>query len=386
MPEKILIVDDDVDTLRLVGLMLQRQGYQIIAASGGQQALFMVESEKPDLVILDVMMPDMDGYEVTRRLRSSPATAPIPIIMFTAKSQVDDKVNGFDVGADDYLTKPTQPRELFAHVKAVLARTSKAAVQPQPSTAEKGRVVGVLTAKGGTGGSTMAINLGAALSSRFKKKVLVAELRPGEGSIGLDLGYSNQDSLTRLLSGDSEDLSPGGIENDLTSHSTGLRLLLSSYQPQDAWLNNKIAESEALVQQLAYLSEVLILDLGPGLPEKTEKILPLCDSLILVTEPLPSTVVRTRALLDRLGECGFSKGRIHITLVSRQRSEMHLSWSQVQEQLGHAVDVTFTPAPEQIYQAARASLPAVLHHPESLLSQQYAKLCDSVLKTARQKA
>ncbi|RPI97270.1 MAG: response regulator, partial [Chloroflexi bacterium] len=125
MPEKILIVDDDVDTLRLVGLMLQRQGYQIVAANNGHQALTMAQSEKPDLILLDVMMPDMDGYEVTRRLRGSATTSSIPIIMFTAKSQVDDKVTGFDVGADDYLTKPTQPRELFAHVKAVLARGRK---------------------------------------------------------------------------------------------------------------------------------------------------------------------------------------------------------------------------------------------------------------------
>ena len=125
MPEKILVVDDDVDTLRLVGLMLQRQGYQIVAASNGQQALAMAMAEKPELILLDVMMPDMDGYEVTRRLRANASTASTPIIMFTAKSQVDDKVMGFEAGVDDYLTKPTQPRELFAHVKAVLARGRK---------------------------------------------------------------------------------------------------------------------------------------------------------------------------------------------------------------------------------------------------------------------
>jgi DNA-binding response OmpR family regulator len=109
MPEKILIIDDDVDTLRLVGLMLQRQGYQISAAPNGSQGLTKALEERPDLILLDVMMPDMDGYEVTRRLRKNPATATIPILMFTAKTQLDDKVTGFEVGADDYLTKPTHP-------------------------------------------------------------------------------------------------------------------------------------------------------------------------------------------------------------------------------------------------------------------------------------
>src|SRR5574337_725293 len=98
MSEKILIVDDDLDTLRLVGLMLQRQGYQISAATNGEQGITKAIEENPDLVLLDVMMPDMDGYEVTRRLRRNPTTKSIPILMFTAKTQLDDKVTGFEVG------------------------------------------------------------------------------------------------------------------------------------------------------------------------------------------------------------------------------------------------------------------------------------------------
>src|SRR5512143_2298055 len=123
MAEKILIVDDDLETLRLVGLMLQRQGYEISAASNGEQGLDKAWEEKPDLILLDIMMPGMDGYEVTRKLRGNPSTLSTPILMFTAKTQLDDKVVGFDVGADDYLTKPTHPSELQAHVKALLARS-----------------------------------------------------------------------------------------------------------------------------------------------------------------------------------------------------------------------------------------------------------------------
>ena len=108
MPEKILIVDDDLDTLRIVGMMLQRQGFTVLTASDGYQALELVPKDHPDLILLDVMMPEIDGYEVARRLRADASTQDVPIIMFTAKSQVDDKVMGFEAGADDYLTKPTQ--------------------------------------------------------------------------------------------------------------------------------------------------------------------------------------------------------------------------------------------------------------------------------------
>ncbi len=138
MAEKILIIDDDMDTLKLVGMMLQKQSYQIVAANNGIKGLELAEAENPDLILLDVMMPGMDGYEVAKRLRANPLTANTPILMFTAKAQLDDKVSGFEAGADDYLTKPTHPSELNAHVKALLARTAK------------GKVVGCAIAGGET--------------------------------------------------------------------------------------------------------------------------------------------------------------------------------------------------------------------------------------------
>ncbi len=188
MANKILIVDDDLDTLRLVGLMLQRQGYEIQAASSGHQALLIAQSDIPDLILLDVMMPDIDGVEVTRTLRANETTKDVPIIMFTAKSQVEDKILGFEAGADDYLTKPTQPRELFAHVKAVLARTSKSKPVPAKASAERAYTIGVLATKGGLGVSTVALNLGIALYHHTKKDVIVSDFRPGQGSIALELG------------------------------------------------------------------------------------------------------------------------------------------------------------------------------------------------------
>ena len=154
MSEKILIVDDDADSLKLIGLMLQRQGYEIIAANTGQQALDRATAERPDLVILDIMMPDMDGYDVCRRLRHDSATQAIPIIMFTAKTMVDDKVAGFEAGADDYLTKPTHPAELASRVKVVLARNAAQRLGKN----DRAFSMGLIGAKGGVGTTTLALN------------------------------------------------------------------------------------------------------------------------------------------------------------------------------------------------------------------------------------
>ena len=187
MAEKVLIVDDDLDTLRLVGLMLQRQGYQISAATNGQQGLEKAFDEHPDLILLDVMMPDIDGYEVTRRLRQNPSTADTPILMFTAKSQLDDKVAGYEVGANEYLTKPTHPSELQSKVKTLLSRMGEKR-DKAGSGGEGGYVIGILGARGGLGITSLAVNLAAGLMSKTKDEVIVAELLPGQGSLSLELG------------------------------------------------------------------------------------------------------------------------------------------------------------------------------------------------------
>lgn len=385
MSEKILVVDDDVDTLRLVGLMLQRQGYQIIAANSGQQALASAQTENPDLILLDVMMPDMDGYEVAHRLRDNAATASTPIIMFTAKSQVEDKLAGFDVGVDDYLTKPTQPRELFAHVKAVLARGKKpgAASTPAAPTKERGYVVGVLSVKGGVGVSTLALNLGISLHTRTKKDLIIAEFRPGEGSMALELGYLNPEGLNRLLTRPVTEISIADVESELLTHKTEVRLLLSSYSPMDAKHTVSADHFEAIARHLAYLANYTVIDLGPALPPITDKVLAVCDELIVVLEPIPTTITRTHLLIEELGGRGFGEGRVNTVLYNRQRTEMQYSLAQVQKEYKHPIGIVFTAAPELTYQAARTNIPLVVQHPDNLTSQQFLKLADSIAKRVR---
>jgi CheY-like chemotaxis protein len=383
MPEKILVVDDDIDTLRLVGLMLQRQGYQIVAANNGHQALTMSQAEKPDIILLDVMMPDMDGYEVCRRLRANTTTAIIPIIMFTAKSQVDDKVTGFEAGADDYLTKPTQPRELFAHIKAVLARSSTSKSRPAPVasvTTERGHVVGVLAVKGGLGVSTLVMNLGAALRVKTKKNIIVAEYRPGEGSIALDLGYTKPEGMNRILARKVKEITSNDIDSELVTHSSGIRLLMASNQPSDAKYMGSAEHFDVITRNLAHMADYIVLDLGVGLNLITEKVVTQCDELVVVLEPVPYTIQRTRLLMDELIAKGFGEGRLLAVLYNRLRSEFQLSLAQVQEKFKSSITIVFTPAPEVTYQAAKSNVPLVLLHPDNLTSQQFNKLAETISK------
>jgi two-component system alkaline phosphatase synthesis response regulator PhoP len=119
--ETILIVDDEANIRDLAQLYLEKEGFRVVTAVNGRQALDLVQSESPNLVVLDLMMPEMDGWEVTRQLRGQ---GNLPILMLTARTDDIDKIVGLEMGADDYLTKPFNPRELVARVRAILRRTA----------------------------------------------------------------------------------------------------------------------------------------------------------------------------------------------------------------------------------------------------------------------
>jgi DNA-binding response OmpR family regulator len=121
-PTLVLVADDNDDILALVSFRLERAGYTVIQARDGEEALRMAGEHRPQLAILDLMMPRLDGYEVTRGIRRDPAIADMPVMLLTARSQEADVARGFDVGADDYVRKPFSPQELLSRVQAILGR------------------------------------------------------------------------------------------------------------------------------------------------------------------------------------------------------------------------------------------------------------------------
>jgi DNA-binding response OmpR family regulator len=122
MAKKIMVVDDEPRLVTLVEAYLSQEGFRVVSAGDGREALFLARQEKPDLIVLDVMMPEMDGYEFMRLHRKEQET---PVILLTAKVEEEDKVLGLELGADDYVTKPFRPRELIARVRAVLRRVGE---------------------------------------------------------------------------------------------------------------------------------------------------------------------------------------------------------------------------------------------------------------------
>ena len=129
---KVLVVDDEIYIVHILDFSLGMEGYEVITALDGEQALERLDADKPDMIVLDIMMPKLDGYEVCRTIKSNPATRHIPVILLSAKGRNVDQKMGFDVGADDYITKPFSPRKLVERINQLLGQ----AVTEKPSTSK----------------------------------------------------------------------------------------------------------------------------------------------------------------------------------------------------------------------------------------------------------
>jgi len=377
MAKTVLVVDDEVQTVKLIGLLLQRRGYEVVAASLGTQALAKAQAEDPDLIVLDVMMPDMDGYEVCRRLRADPATAGIPIIMFTAKTMVDDKVTGFQAGADDYLTKPVHPDELATRVEALLARSAQREVEQHPSV--RAKVLGFLGAKGGAGTTTLAVNVAVALAHQPEggRQVVLADMRSGMAASSVQLGLQRHGGVVRLLDQPVEDIKPRTVEAQLDEHSTGVRLLTGQIEPPGVAMPVPPAHAEVIVRRLGAMADYLLLDLGVGLDQVNCHVLPSCDHVVVAIEPDRVALTLAQALLNELDlSLNVARHRISVVMISRTPAAATFSKDVVEDLLQHDIVGVVPPAPELAFQAVEEGIPMVTMQPNSLVAQQFRTIAE----------
>jgi len=380
MAEKVLIIDDEPETVRLISLVLQRQGFNTAIASNGAEGIEKSENENPDLILLDVMMPDMDGYDVCRKIRANRQTANIPILMFSAKGQVQDRVAGYEAGIDDFITKPIHPAELVTRVKALLARPRPAPI-PDFRLSEKSPAytIGIIAPRGGMGSSTLTLNLGIQLFQTIRKDILCIELRPGHGSFAVALGLLDNGGLARLLRMDVKEITPASIEKEIIHTSYGPQLLVASNSIQDNHLMNATAQIESVIKLSAHLSPVILLDIGTNLLTNFETITSQCKEIILLTEPFHSSIDHTILLKKQLETLGFGKTKL-LSLVQYNhiRSDIQLTANQVKEMLGRDITQLVSAAPELAYYAELNTKPMTIQQPESLFTQQISQLAKKI--------
>ncbi len=377
-PRRILIADDDIDALRLVGLMLERKGYQILAAASGQQALQKAIEANPDIIILDVMMPDMDGYQVAAQLRKHPATESIPILMFTAKASVNDKIAGFQAGADDYLTKPIHPRELITRIEALLQRTART---NETEGDKQGHIVAFLPTKGGLGTTTLTVNTAVEIKNMHQdESVALVELHEGSGTVGLQLGLDEDEGLHQLLAEPLAYLTRDTLHERIIRHSTGLQVLTTTSHP--IGINPPLTEgfSRTLLRFLSTEYDYLILDLPHRLDAPYAEALQMADTIILTVDPNPIGMELARRMLAAMDDLGIGSHRAKLVLIHRVPASGALSRTMIEQTLHREMIGGIPPASDLAYQSARSGKPMVLIQPRGLVTQQIRRVVQSIVE------
>jgi pilus assembly protein CpaE len=302
---KIYVIDDDDQLLRMVGLMLERGGHNATLINNPTQGLEKVKADKPDLLVLDVMMPGMSGHDVCRQIRATQEVADLPILILTARAQDVDRAAALRSGANDYLSKPVTSQELVEKVDGLLNKQ-----QAGKQEASEGTVTCVFAMRGGVGRTTLAVNIAVALRKVSQEEVCLIDLSPSGDQVMTHLRQQARATWENLPSGDG--LNWDELKKILSIHQSGLRILAAPQLPQSPLTPT----ATAVTNLLKILKENVlftIVDLPPILSPAVIAAITASDMLLHVVTPDVVSVqiaVQTNRALTKSGIA--IKQRAHI--------------------------------------------------------------------------
>jgi CheY-like chemotaxis protein len=368
MGSKILLVDDQAMMLKLMAYPLEQEGYSIITAMTGVEALQKIQSEQPDLVILDVMLPDMNGIDVCRRIRQVLHLTDLPIIILSGQTELSAKIQGLEAGADEYVTKPVDPKEMAVRVKALLARTQRlrqVVVTPTGQHARQGKVIAVIGAKGGVGTTTLVANLVAGLGMRNYKSIAV-EMRSYFGTLANHFGANVTASLNELLEMVPRSITEKQIAPRLVSVH-GARLLVGPQQLKE-YREPQAEQVEVILENLINMAEYVVVDLPHMSSVANRATLRAAQTIVMVVEPEPSCVSCATALIELMRAWTISPSIIKFVVINRAQSVQTISAAELERTLGCELLGTITSAADMAVVALNMGSPLVASAPTSLVA------------------
>lgn len=381
MSSKILIIDDQAMMLKLMSHPLEQEGFTVITAMSGVEALQKIQSEQPDLVILDVMLPDINGIDVCRRIRQVLHLTDLPIIILSGQTELSAKIQGLEAGADEYVTKPVDPKEMAARVKSLLARTQRlrqVVVTPTGNRSRQGKMIAVIGAKGGVGTTTIAANLAAGLAMRNFNTVVV-EMRAYFGTLARHFGVSPKTTINALL-----ELTPRTITDRQIAQALfsvhGVKLLAGPQHIKE-YREPQAEQVEAIFENLVNMAEYVVVDL-PHMPSiASRSTLRAAHTVVMVVDPEPGCVDSAQALLELMRAWTISPSIIKFVIVNRTQSAQTISAAELERTLGCELLGTVTAAPDMAVVATTKGSPLVSSAPTSLVAGTLQDVIGRVMET-----
>lgn len=368
----ILVVDDTLSMLQLISLYLKAQGHQVTTAIDGTKALDAVQKTTPDLIITDVMMPGMDGYEFTRRLRRTAATARTPIITLTAHSELESKLKAFEAGADDFMTKPFDPGELVARVNALLKRApaitgiGESETMVHEGDQKLGHLIVVHSLRGGAGCSSIAANLAVGLAGLWNDPTLLADFVTTAGQAALMLNLPLKRTWADIMHIPLPDLAVDELEAIIATHGSELRVLPAPTDPmQSAHLSQDRVDK--IVRLLMPRYGHIIAEVDHNFGEVAVHILDNAELILMVLAPDLGSIRAAAAALEAYHHLGYPDQKIRV-IMNWTFAQQGFARQEIEQVLGLPVSTVIPFAPLMFVGAINRGTPPLIAKPEESVS------------------
>lgn len=382
----LLVIDDESVFHDLITKAFAEYHFQVSKASTGMSGLAMARNLHPDVIICDVMMPDVTGYDVVSSLRREQEFAQTPIIMLTAQTGLDDKLKAFEAGADDHISKPFEPAELAARVIVLLRRfeSIKATQDFTNIVQEEARMIAVHSLRGGTGCSSISANLAIGLQKLWGSSVNLIDLTMMSGQVALMLNASLKRTWSDIMKYGQGELDEEVLTSIISHHDSGLDFIAGPTLPSEA----DAIRPETLGQALKMIRkryDYIVADLPHDFHEITLQALDLTDMILMVATPDMASVRASAAALDTYKKLGYPKDQIRM-LINATFPRMGIQHEKIANALGIQVSAIIPYSPDLFVEGINLGKPFILSRPSEPVSELIEDLAFNISKPTQKKS
>ena len=361
---RVLLIDDEQFYFKLIRKTLKEAEYELEYAKTGSEGLSKIPTFEPDMMIVDLKLPEMDGLEILERLRRDPKYSHIPVIVITAQDILSEKLKAFELGADDYLVKPFQPEELVARM-GILARRGKAMqmVHQMGSAARStASVIAVHSLRGGVGCSSIVVNLGLAFYKLWGKQTLLIDGVLTAGQVSLMLDGKPAATWENLVGSDAENLDDIVITNLMVPHKSGIRYIASPRYPiaADTFTTDTLHQ---LMEKLKAQNEFILVDTSHDFSDMTIQMLSMSSSILLVMAPEMASLRTAISALEIYDRLAFPMDKVKIIL-NNNSSSPAIKQAQLEKVLKHPIDFVLPFEAGEVNRALNFGQPFILNNPD----------------------
>ncbi len=365
---KVLFIDDEPVYYRMIQSIFKEKGHDLRYSKTGMEGLAEVSSFFPDIIITDIRLPDVSGYEIAERLRRDPRFSRIPIIFVTGQTDLHEKLKAFELGVDDYLVKPFQPEELAARMGILLRRSEalKAVSSLEANPKRTATMVAVHSLRGGVGCTTFAVNLAIAFQQLWLKSTLLVDGVLTAGQVALMM-----DSAPRATWADFAGLKPEHVDNDIITklthvHPSGVKFIASPSSPiaPDSFIDGFWP---TMLDKLTELNNFIVIDTAHDLSNITIHMLDAASNIILVISPEMASLHSAVCALDIYGKLGLRSERIFI-VVNQTFDQFALKQGQIEKVIHRPVDMVIPFVPGEFVRSINFGTPYIYKNPESIVA------------------